>query len=388
MANGKQELWGPLYERYKNPERPHRLLALDGGGIRGVLTLEVLCKMEKLLADATGQGDAFRLCNFFDYVAGTSTGAIIAAGIARGMSAKALLDFYRTTGPAMFDKAFILNRVRYLYDSKSLAKELQKTFGEETTLFPKDLRCLFLAVTRNVTTDSPWPISSNPEALYNRPDRKNCNLCIPLWQLVRASTAAPIYFAPEVLSWDRDDPSQQFVFVDGGMTPYNNPAFLLYRMATLPAYNLGWTTGENNLLLISVGTGAAPTAGVTAADPTQNIASNLAGLPSALMYGSLVDQDINCRTVGRCVYGAPIDRELGDMIPNAPADQDLGRAFRYARYNAELTSKALNAWGLGDIDPNAVSQLDSVAHLADLSRIGQRLGDEIKVEHFGSFIKG
>jgi hypothetical protein len=385
MADRK-DLWGPLYERYQDPDRPHRMLALDGGGIRGVLTLEVLLKMEQLLAKATGKGDAFRLCQFFDYVAGTSTGAIIAAGIARGMSARELLDFYKQTGPAMFDKASLLNRLRYQYNTQPLAAELQKTFGKDTTLFPKDLQCLFLAVTRNVTTDSAWPISSNPEARYNLPDRKDCNLCIPLWQLVRASTAAPIFFAPEVLRWDANDPSKHFVFVDGGMTPYNNPSFLLYRMATNPAYNLGWKTGERNLLLISVGTGAAPTLGLTAADPNQNVVSNLASIPGALMYGSLVDQDINCRTVGRCVYGAPIDRELGDMIPNAPDDQDLGRAFRYARYNAELTSKALNAWGLGDIDPSAVAQLDSVAHVADLSRVGQRVGDEIKIEHFGPFV--
>ena len=386
MADRKKDLWGPLYERYQDPDRRHRMLALDGGGIRVVLTLEVLLKMEQLLAQATGQGDSFRLCQFFDYVAGTSTGAIIAAGIARGMSARELLDFYKQTGPAMFDKASLLNRLRYQYNTQPLAEELQATFGKDTTLFPKDLQCLFLAVTRNVTTDSPWPISSNPEARYNLPERADCNLCIPLWQLVRASTAAPIFFAPEVLRWDKNDPSKHFVFVDGGMTPYNNPAFLLYRMATNPAYNLGWKTGERNLLLISVGTGAAPTLGLTAADPSQNVVSNLAGIPGALMYGAQVDQDINCRTVGRCVYGAPIDREIGDMIPDAPDDQDLGRAFRYARYNAELTSKALNAWGLGDIDPGAVSQLDSVAHVADLSRIGQRVGDEIKIEHFGPFV--
>jgi len=390
----KQELWGKLYERYRDPDRPHCLLALDGGGIRGILTLEVLCRMEELLAEATGRGEGFRLCHFFDYVAGTSTGAIIAAGLARGMSARELLDFYRQTGPAMFDKAFILNRIRYLYKSEPLAKELQQTYGADTDLFPKHLECLLLIVTRNVTTDSPWPISSNPEAKYNLPERADCNLCIPLWQLVRASTAAPIFFAPEVLQWDKSDPAKHFVFVDGGMTPYNNPSLLLYRMATQPAYKLGWKTGEQSLLLVSIGTGAAPTLGADPSDPTQNAVSNLAGIPAALMYGAQVDQDINCRTLGRCVYGAPIDRELGDMIPRGddgaalPLDQDLGRAFLYLRYNAELTSPALNAWGMGDIDPAAVSRLDSVAHVDDLSRIGRRLGEEIRREHFGSFVEG
>jgi len=230
-------LWGPLENRYAR-KSPRKLLALDGGGIRGVLTLQVLIQMEDLLREKTGQGDNFRLCNFFDYIGGTSTGAIIAAGLARGMSARELSDFYMKAGPAMFDKSFILFRLRHLYQSKPLQEELQKTFGKDTTLFPQFLKCLLLIVTRNVSTDSPWPISSNPAAKYNFADRPDCNLCIPLWQLVRASTAAPIYFAPEVLQWDPNDPSKTFVFEDGGLTPYNNPAFLLARMATTPQYNL------------------------------------------------------------------------------------------------------------------------------------------------------
>jgi len=384
-------VWGPLAERYET-ERPRKLLALDGGGIRGIMTLEVLAKIESLLAQATGKGSAFRLCQFFDYIAGTSTGAIIAAGLARGMSAQELLTFYQQTGPAMFDKAFLLQRWKTLYKSEPLAKELQKTFGEKTTLSPEDLCCLFLAVTRNVTTDSPWPVSSNPLAKYNQRDRKDCNLQIPLWRLVRASTAAPIFFPPEVLPWDPNDPSKTFVFVDGGVTPYNNPAFLLYRMATLAPYKLGWKTGERKLLLISVGTGAAPTLDGDILSPEKNAVSNLAGLPGALMYGALVDQDINCRTVGRCVYGAPIDREVGDLIPRdvagqvLPLSQDSGRAFLYARYNAELTRAGLDAMGLQDVKPEQVSKLDSVQFIPDLRRVGQKVGDEVKIEHFGTFV--
>jgi len=384
-------VWGPLAERYET-ERPRKLLALDGGGIRGIMTLEVLAKIESLLAQATGKGSAFRLCQFFDYIAGTSTGAIIAAGLARGMSAQELLTFYQQTGPAMFDKAFLLQRWKTLYKSEPLAKELQKTFGEKTTLSPEDLCCLFLAVTRNVTTDSPWPVSSNPLAKYNQRDRKDCNLQIPLWRLVRASTAAPIFFPPEVLPWDPNDPAKTFVFVDGGVTPYNNPAFLLYRMATLAPYKLGWKTGERKLLLISVGTGAAPTLDGDILSPEKNAVSNLAGLPGALMYGALVDQDINCRTVGRCVYGAPIDREVGDLIPRdvagqvLPLSQDSGRAFLYARYNAELTRAGLDAMGLQDVKPEQVSKLDSVQFIPDLRRVGQKVGDEVKIEHFGTFV--
>ena len=88
-------VWKKLASRYEGKEnQKHKILALDGGGIRGILTLEVLARMEEMLAEATGAGPAFRLCQFFDYVGGTSTGAIIAAGLAQGMSAKELPDFY------------------------------------------------------------------------------------------------------------------------------------------------------------------------------------------------------------------------------------------------------------------------------------------------------
>jgi uncharacterized protein len=385
-------VWGPLAKRFET-ERPRRMLALDGGGIRGILTQEVLARIESLLADATGKGEDFRLCDFFDYIAGTSTGAIIAAGLARSMSVQELLGFYQKTGPAMFDKTFVLQRWKSLYKSEPLAKELQATFGANTTLSSQDLRCLLLAVTRNVTTDSPWPVSSNPLARYNDANRKDCNLRIPLWKLVRASTAAPIFFPPEVVSWDTTDPSKTFVFVDGGVTPYNNPAFLLYRMATLEPYNLRWKTGEENLLLISVGTGAAPTIDGDILSPDKNAASNLVGLPGALMYGALVDQDINCRTVGRCVHGAPIDREIGDLIPRdqhgaeIPLTQNLGRAFLYARYNAELSRSGLDALGLADIDPDQVQKLDSVQFIPQLRSVGKKVAEQVRIEHFGSFIQ-
>jgi hypothetical protein len=387
MEEKKMPSWGPLEKRYGGERRPRRLLALDGGGIRGILTLQVLIRMEDLLREQSGQGDDFRLCNFFDYIAGTSTGAIIAAGLARGMSARALSDFYMKTGPAMFDKSFILFRLRHLYESQPLAAELKQTFGEQTNLFPESLKCLLLVVTRNVSTDSPWPISSNPFAKYNGPSRPDCNLCIPLWQLVRASTAAPIYFAPEVLQWDAGDPSKTFVFEDGGLTPYNNPAALLARMATAKSYNLNWETGEDKLLLISVGTGSAPKVDAEVYSSGKSAFTNLANFPAALMYGAQVDQDINCRSVGRCIHGAEIDRELGDLIPrddtgNVPISQNLGRQFLYARYNAELTARWLSSHGLGNVDAAQVAQLDSVEHINDLVRVGQALAEEVKLEHF------
>jgi predicted acylesterase/phospholipase RssA len=375
--------WGHLESRFAT-ERPRKLLALDGGGIRGVLSLEILAEIEKKIAAKTGVD---RLGDYFDYIGGTSTGAIVAAGLSIGMSAAELLDFYREAGVSMFAKNALLQRLKSFYTDEPLKEKLQGIFeekdGRQADLTSERLRCLLLVVTRNLTTDSPWPISSNPFAKYNDTTRPACNRRIPLWQLVRASTAAPVFFPPEILNWDPDDSSKSFVFVDGGLTPYNNPSFLLFRMATQPAYRLNWKTGEQHLLLVSVGTGAA--AGVTDA-VERNLFGNMQNLPSELMYGIQVEQDINCRTFGRCVHGSDIDREMGNLVLPAEAP-DRGRFFRYVRYNADLSRGGLDRLGLNEIDPASVQKMDAVDQIENLARVGRAVAEkEVAIEHFGPFV--
>ncbi len=73
-------------EHFTHPG-PKRILSLDGGGLRGILSLAMLLKVESILRQRHGNNNQFRLCHYFDLIAGTSTGAIIAAGLAQGMSA-------------------------------------------------------------------------------------------------------------------------------------------------------------------------------------------------------------------------------------------------------------------------------------------------------------
>src|SRR5919112_6358433 len=94
----------------KEKEGPRKLLALDGGGIRGVMTLEVLAKIEGELQRALGRGDDFALADYFDYVAGTSTGAIIATCLSLGMRVEDIREFYIKSGPDMFDKSNLFQR--------------------------------------------------------------------------------------------------------------------------------------------------------------------------------------------------------------------------------------------------------------------------------------
>lgn len=359
---------------------PKKLLALDGGGVRGVITLEVLREVEAMLREQLGRGENFVLADYFDYIAGTSTGAIIAAGLARGLRVDELLTLYTQRGEEMFDKASLLKRYRYRYADDRLRVLLQDVLGADTTLGDESLRCLLMLVLRNATTDSPWPLSNNPGASYNDPSRPDSNLRLPLWQLVRASTAAPVYFPPEVVTVG----SQDFVFVDGGVTMYNNPAFQLFLMATLDRYGLSWQAGETDLLLISVGTGTSPKADDHLRPGDMNLLFNASSVPAALMHAALHEQDLLCRVLGRCRHGAPIDREVGDLqTGRGVLDQ---RLFTYARYNVELTRDGLNALGLPDVCPEDVQRLDSVAHIPQLRQVGHAAAAQVSASHFADFL--
>ena len=382
--------WGNLSGRY-GTVKPRKILALDGGGIRGVITLEILLKLENDLKKELGKNDEFRLADYFDYIGGTSTGAIIATGLSIGMSVQQLLDFYTKKGKDMFDKTFLLKRWRSFYESGPLLDMLKETFGADTDLDLANgqFKSLLLVVTMNRSTDSPWPVSNNPLAKYNDKSRPDCNLKIKLYQLVRASTAAPAFFPPETLEWDKNDPSKTFVFVDGGVTPYNNPAFLMYKMATHPAYKLNWPVGEKNLLLVSVGTGSAPSEG-----DYGNLLNTLKELPNNLMYTMQLDQDINCRLMGRCTYGAHIDREVEDMImkeidgSDIPLSQDTNKNFLYVRYNADLSRKGLDDLELNNISSEDIREMDSVKNIEKLRQVGSKTAQkQVKLAHFGSFIK-
>src|SRR5947208_16244081 len=81
---------------------PKRILALDGGGLRGILTLGILKRIEDELRRRHGNDEAFRLSDYFDLIAGTSTGAIIAATLAIGWSVDQLAKNYFQLGSRVF----------------------------------------------------------------------------------------------------------------------------------------------------------------------------------------------------------------------------------------------------------------------------------------------
>jgi len=368
---------------------PKKILALEGGGIRGVLALEYLVAIERVLSEQAG-GRPVRLCDYFDYISGTSTGAIIAAGLSLGLSADDLLRFYRENGAQMFEKASLLRRFHARFEDDNLVAKLQEVYGATRTLGAPGVQCLLMVVLRNATTDSPWPVSNNPCAKYNDRNRADCNLDLPLWQLVRASTAAPTYFPPETVRIGKNE----FIFVDGGVTMYNNPAFLTFLMATMAAYwprragieRLAWpaATGTDRLLVVSVGTGTMPNPNADLLPEDMNLFYNAGKVPSALMFAAATEQDLLCRVFGDCRCGDPLDREIGDLRdspgPVAP------KLFTYLRYTTELTPENLARLGLGHLDAKQVRRLAGVEHMDAMREVGRAAAArQVAAAHFANF---
>jgi patatin-like phospholipase/acyl hydrolase len=364
---------------------PKKILTLDGGGIRGMITIEILKEIETLLHMALNRNKAFVLADYFDYISGTSTGAIIAACLSLGWPVDRIRDFYIHSGAKMFDKASFLKKFKYSYEDEELKQLLQQEIGKNTTLGSADLKTLLMMVMRNATTDSPWPVSNNPKAKYNDRQRDDCNLNLPLWQLVRASTAAPTFFPPEKITLGDKD-KYPFVFVDGSITMYNNPSFQTFLMATLDPYKLNWETGADKLLIVSLGTGTCSGANKDLSPSDMNLLYNAKSLPSALMNAALNEQDILCRSFGKCLYGDEIDREIGDLTDQTVHFPVQPKLFTYVRYNAELSRHGLDKIGLPGINPKHVQMIDSVDHITELQQVGQAVAKSVRREHFKGFL--
>lgn len=369
-----------------------RLLALDGGGLMGLISLGILQEIEDQLRDAHGNHEDFRLRDYFDYIAGTSTGAIIAAGLMTGMRVSELRDLYVEMGPQMFRRVggitnwFHWFRKSRKYYHEPIGEILRQKLGAETILEMQESGALptdkhLMMVMHNLNTDSPWCITTNIEAQYNKPSHPQCNRRLPLWQLVRASTAAPGYFFPEQVQMTPDDPTSVRTFQDGGLTPHNNPALKLFQMSTLPPYGLGWETGVDRMLLVSVGTGRLEK--LIKKPKPDGVAIGKLGkaAPSWLMSGASAENDLMCRMLGHCVHGPWIDSEVGDLTGHSSAD----KLFTYARFDISITDSLIRDLKLqGRVKD---FQLDSVNRTYDFVKIGQEAALQVDLaKQFKAFM--
>ena len=251
-----------LRERFQRPG-PKRVLALDGGGSRGLLSLGVLAQLERRLAERSGQGDKFRLSHYFDLIGGTSTGAIIATTLALGWRVSEVVDLYFKLLPAIFERPQVPGPLRVLipaFKNKALTQALNEYLGDRM-LNSEDLQTGLAIHAKRIDSGSAWILVNNPDWCYF--DAKSgsdgiANSDFYLRDLVQSSAAAPTYFADVRVPLTRDkrgNVSGYAHFFDGGVSPNNNPALQLLLTVTEPAFGFNWATGEDKLLIWSVGTG-------------------------------------------------------------------------------------------------------------------------------------
>lgn len=187
--------------------QPFKILSIDGGGICGILPVSVLAELEtRFLGNRSIAGN-------FDMIAGTSTGGIIALGLAHGLTARDIQTFYVERGGLIFPEAGLLGRLlrrlrryrRYVYDSRALEQELLRIFGD-TPLGEATTR-LCIPSFEGVHGE-PW-IYKTPHHPDYRRDRVERMVTVGL-----ATSAAPTYL--------KAVPNNGYVMVDGGLWA-NNP---------------------------------------------------------------------------------------------------------------------------------------------------------------------
>lgn len=363
-----------LRDRLTRPG-PKRILALDGGGIRGALSLGFLTELETLLRRRHGNDDLL-LCDYFDLIGGTSTGAVIAAGLATGMTAERIEEVYLDFGGEVFRQARSLGVVRGRFDAAPLRAKLQDYFGE-IRLGGEEIRTGLCIVTKRLDTNSVWPLINHPDGTFY-----HHNALLLLRQCVRASTAAPTYFQPEQLTFYTETGSETATFIDGGISLHNNPALLLFMIATLRGFPFHWSTGANDLLLVSIGTGHWESRQMPGG-PFPDAVWEWARLVPGLIGGdALWANQLMLQWMSNSPTSLMIDREVGDL-----REELLGPAalLSYLRYNVELDAAPLKAIGCGDLvgKLERLKDMSDADNRADLNRIGHAAASvQIKSEHF------
>lgn len=229
-----------------------KILCIDGGGIRGIIPAKILYHLEE---EAIKQdGDKARLCDYFDLVCGTSTGGIIAIGIALGMSAKDILKLYQENAKKIFPKkslwrAFIKNEP--FYNRDALEKLLAENFNpfDYQTNDARIYHCKTRLCIPTYDLDKGEQHVFKTDHLPNY--QRDCH--IPVVNAALATAAAPVYFTPHSFDFNDMNSANRSDYinnVDGGVLA-NNPALL---GLTEAVYCIGVSLEKIEILSLGTGT--------------------------------------------------------------------------------------------------------------------------------------
>ena len=382
-----------LLDRFKSAG-PKRILALDGGGIRGALTLGYLQKIEDILREQNGNNPDFRLCDYFDLIGGTSTGSIIAGCLAIGMKVDEIKEKYFVLGGEIFAKKkswWAVGKLALLdkaaFDVRPLEQQLQTLFGD-ITMGSDKIKTGLCVVTKRADTNSTWPIINHPLGKYFDSTDGN-NKDIMLWKAIRASAAAPTYFVPE--SVNVGGGMSDAAFVDGGVSMANNPSLQLLMVATLQGFPFHWKMGADNILIVSVGTGNSVIHKLPK-QITESIAISWAeSVPNMLMQDASILNQTILQWMSQSPTALSIDGEIGALENDLIPGPDKKGLISYLRYNTMLTADNLESLMGQPYTSDQVDYLVEMSHTDNrfvLYDIGFKAGErEIAPDHFPNAFK-
>lgn len=358
-------------------EGPKRILALDGGGVRSALSIAILEKIEDILRRRHGNYAVFRLSHYFDLIGGTSTGSILAAGLAsNAVSVAELREIYSDLVNFTFRRGGRL-------DAPRLEEGLSRLFGTRT--MGGEMATGLAVLARRLDGDTSLVFHNNPEGpnFDDQPEKAMLGYArYPVANVLRASVAYPGQFHPVSVKLTRLPHLEEGLFVDAGFTPFNNPAFQLFLLATLPKRGFGWNTGDKRLLVTSVGTGSLCNELPATARRAPSRHKDRHGLnfmiDDAEHTGELLMQLLSEPAAPQQTIG-----DFGDLrdIRLTPEPQ-----CAYQRYQAKLTPKALLkdlGLGLSNRQLGKVRNMLSRDGFQIAYEIGQAVADAIvREEHF------
>ncbi|OIT19249.1 putative inactive patatin-3-kuras 1 [Nicotiana attenuata] len=287
------------------------ILSIDGGGIKGIIPATVLSFLESQLQELDNDEDA-RLADYFDVIAGTSTGGLLTTMISapneKGRpfsAAKDIVSFYFEHGPKIFPPGALPPFFGPKYDGKYLHKVLQEKLGE-TRLY----QTLTNVIIPTFDMKNFQPTIFTKSEIANSPhlDAKLSDICI-------GTSAAPTYFPPYYFENDDGKGNQyEFNLIDGGVVAAN-PALVALSTVTNsveadPSFASIKPLDVKQILLLSLGTGTnADFAGTYTAEEAANW-----GLVSWLSHNNsnpLIEMLSEASVIMNDYYIATIYRALG-----------------------------------------------------------------------------
>jgi len=198
--------------------------------------------------------------------------------------------------------------------------------------------------------------------------------------LARASSAAPTYFAPQMI--DVGD-GQNAAFVDGGVSMSNNPALTLLMVATLNGFPFKWEMGEDKLTIVSIGTGYSVFRKQTGEIEEAWMKTWAENVPDMLMQDASWQNQIILQWLSNSQTAHSIDMEIGSLENDFLGGKPL---IKYLRYNLPITENELNGLELGKTfkknDIESLVEMSNSENREMLYKIGEAASKNILKTHF------